>query len=403
VTFAAAYAPLLRMEKRIEGSYLVVFNDQAPDMPSAAEIGNWRAANFNGISKVVKSAWHIVGGEPQFRGFAADLTMEQLQVLQLSKDIAYIEEDSVVSIDPIFENDTRAALDDATDWGIDRVDQRCLPLNDNTNPCAGPSNDCKGLNSVVWIVDTGVRTTHNEFQGRATIAANYATGDPNPYNGDCNGHGTHCAGSVAGLTYGVAKQAQIRSVRVLNCQGSGTNANVVDGFNYVGNNAVAGKRNILSASLGGGKSTATDNAINSVAGKGVTCVVAAGNDNANACNYSPAGATSAITVGATDRTDTRSSFSNFGTCVNVFAPGSSITSAWYTSNTATNTISGTSMATPIFAGSLAVISTTVSSTYASVNTQITSYATRNVVKSPGTGSPNYLAYDRWNDGTALTC
>jgi serine protease len=405
VSLAAAWAPLHKMEKPIEGSYLVVFNDNAPNMATIEEVESWLAANFNGISQVVKSVWLInPEGEIRFRGFAAQLTMEQVQVLQHSKAIAYIEEDSEVKVDPIFENDTRAqAQDDAVDWGINRVDQRCLPLNGVANPCGGKSNDCAGSNTVVWVVDTGVRTTHTEFAGRASLRANFAAGDASPYNGDCNGHGTHCAGSVAGKTYGVAKSALIYGVRVLNCQGSGTNQNVIDGFNYVGNNMVSGKRNILSASLGGGLSTATNNAIDATANKGVTCVVAAGNDNANACNYSPASASLAITVGATDKTDTRSSFSNFGSCVNVFAPGSSITSAWYTSDTATNTISGTSMATPITAGSIAVLPTTTASSYSAINSQITSFATRGVVKTAGTGSPNYLVYDRWNDGTALTC
>jgi serine protease len=330
--------------------------------------------------------------------------MEQVEVLQLSKDIAYIEENSVVSIDPIFANDSRAPQDDlAGDWGIDRVDQRCLPLNGVDNPCLGKSNDCTGANSVVFVVDTGVRYTHTQFGGRASLAANYATGDPNPYNGDCNGHGTHVAGSVAGSTYGVAKKAVIRSVRVLNCAGSGTTQGVIDGVNYVGNSVVNGKRNILSASVGGGSSTALNSAIGTTADKGVICVVAAGNDNANACNYSPAGAAKAITVGATDKTDTRSSFSNYGTCVNIFAPGSSITSAWFTSDTAINTISGTSMATPIVSGSMAVLSTGVGTSYTTINGYIQSYATRAVVKNAGTGSPNYMAYDRWDDGTTPTC
>jgi len=406
VSLAVAWAPLVRMEKPVAGSYLVVFNERPANMPTIGDVENWLAVNFNGISNVVKSAWLIQPDvEAPFRGFAAQLTMEQVQVLQLSKDIALIEEDSYVSIDPIFENDTRAPQDDAVDWGIDRVDQRCLPLNGVANPCLGKSTDCTGTNSVIFVVDTGVRTTHTEFAGRASIAANYATGNPDPYNGDCNGHGTHVAGSVAGGTYGVAKKATIRSVRVLNCAGSGTNQNVIDGVNYVGNNMVSGKRNILSASVGGGASTALNNAVDAVANKGVVCVIAAGNDNANACNYSPAGASKAITVGATDKTDTRSSFSNYGPCINIFAPGSSITSAWYTSDTAINTISGTSMATPIVSGSVAVITGGIGTTYDTINNYIKSYATRNVVKSPGTGtpSPNYLAYDRWDDGTSVTC
>jgi len=402
VSFAAAFVPLLKQEKVVEGSYLLVFNDNPPDLPTIADVEHWLASNFNGISGVTKSAWLInPTGTPRFRGFAADLNPWQLQVLQLSKDLAWIEEDSYVSVNPIIE--ANSTTEDSNDWGVDRVDQHCLPLNGVQNPCLGKSDDCTGSNSVVFVVDTGIRTTHTEFGGRAKIAANFAAGDPNPYNGDCNGHGTHCAGSVGGKSYGVAPAATLNSVRVLNCQGSGTNQNVIDGYNYVGNNVVAGRRNILSASIGGGLSSTSNNAIDAVAGKGVTCVVAAGNDNANACNYSPASASSVITVGAITNTNARSSFSNFGTCVNVFAPGSNIKSSWYTSDTATNTISGTSMATPLTAGSVAVLPKSTSASYSTINSWIQTYATRNVVTNPGTGSPNYLIYDRWNDGTSVTC
>jgi len=401
LALVAAYAPLLKQENRVDGSYLVVFNANPVNMATVEEIEKWLSENFNGITGVTKAAWLIESGEKTFRGFHGLLTVEQVQVLQLSKDIAYIEEDSYVKIDPVYENVT--VNDDANDWGIDRVDQHCLPLNGVANPCQGKSNDCTGANTVTWVVDTGIRTSHNEFGGRAKFVVNYATGDYATYNGDCNGHGTHVAGSVAGKTYGVAKSGTVYAVRVLNCQGSGTNADVTSGYNYVGNNAVAGKRNILSASLGGGLSTASNNAIDAVANKGVVVVVAAGNDNANACNYSPASASLAITVGSITNTNARSSFSNFGTCVNVFAPGSNILSAWYTSDSATNTISGTSMATPLVSGSVAVLPTTTGSTYSTINSWIQTYSTRGVVTNPGTGSPNYVVYDRWNDGTVVTC
>jgi len=404
VSLVAAWAPVYKKDKPIDGHYLVIFNDHAPNMVTIEEVEGWLAENFNGISGVTKSVWNInPDGEIKFRGFHGLLTLEQVQVLQLSTAISFIEEDGEVHVSPIHESNDTKTVDDAVDWGIDRVDQRCLPLNGVANPCLGKSNDCRGANTVIHVLDTGIRTTHQEFGGRAVFKFNSATGDYASYNGDCNGHGTHVAGSVGGKTYGVATSAALWAVRVLSCAGSGTNAGVVDGINWIGNNAVAGKRNILSASLGGGASTATDQAIDATANKGVTCIVAAGNDNANACSYSPARASLAITVGATDKTDTRSSFSNFGTCVNVFAPGSSITSAWYTSDTATNTISGTSMATPIVSGSVAVLPTATASSYSAINSQITSYATRGVVKNAGTGSPNYLVYDRWNDGTALTC
>jgi len=403
LALAFSWAPLLKQEKRVEGSYIVVFNDKPSNFATVAEVEKWLSENFNGISNVTKSVYLInPTGTKRFRGFAADLTVEQVQVLQLSQDLAYIEEDHYVSVSPIQENVT-APL--AVDWGINRVDQRCLPLNGVADPCAAanPPADCTGTDATAWVVDTGIRTTHTEFGGRATFSVNYAAGSYEPYNGDCNGHGTHVAGSIGGATYGVAKRIQLNAVRVLNCQGSGTNQNVLDGYNYIAANAVPGRLNLLSASLGGGFSASQNDGIDATAAKGVVCVVAAGNNNDNACNYSPASAPSAITVGATTTTDDRSSFSNYGSCLNVFAPGSSITSAWYTSDTAINTISGTSMATPLVSGSIATLGAAVDTSYANINKLITNYATANVVKSPGTGSVNYLIYDRWNDYSSTTC
>jgi len=254
---------------------------------------------------------------------------------------------------------------------------------------------------VVWVVDTGVRYTHVDFTGRAVLAADFATGSTTAYNGDCNGHGTHVAGSAAGSTYGIAPKARIRSVRVLNCQGSGTSSGVISGYEYVAKNQLASSRNIMSASLGGGKSTASNDAIEALIASGVIAVVAAGNDNADACNYSPASAPSVITVGATDRTDVRATFSNFGSCVDIFAPGVSITSAWYTSDTASNTISGTSMATPYVSGGIAVHSGNVG--HAQVKANIKNFSTKNAVKSPGTNSPNLFLFDKWNQDNTYAC
>jgi len=249
-----------------------------------------------------------------------------------------------------------------------------------------------------------VLSSHDDFGGRATIPDGVDFATPNNKGVDCNGHGTHCAGTAAGGTFGVAYNAKVYSVRVLNCQGSGSSAGVISGFNWVGNNMVVGRRTILSASLGGGASQASDDAIAANSGKGVICVVAAGNDNANACNYSPARAPLAITVGATDKNDIRSSFSNFGTCVNIFAPGTSITSAWYQpGNTGTNTISGTSMACPHVAGLMAVLPSSVGNSFNEINNYIKAYATSDVVANAGTGSPNLFAYDRWDDGSSVSC
>jgi len=202
-------------------------------------------------------------------------------------------------------------------------------------------------------------TTHTEFAGRAVWGANYA-GDGK--NSDCNGHGTHVAGTVGGTLYGIAKQVSIIAVKVLGCTGSGTNAGVISGIQYAANNR-KGKPSVANMSLGGGFSQALNDAIKAAVKAGVVFAVAAGNNNLDACNYSPASEPSAITTGSTDvedkgtssQIDVRSSFSNFGKCVKVLAPGSLIKSAWYTSNTATNTISGTSMASPHVAGVAALI------------------------------------------------
>jgi len=226
---------------------------------------------------------------------------------------------------------------------------------------------------------------------------NYALNEP--ANGDCNGHGTHCAGSAAGQYRGLATQADIGSVRVLNCQGSGTNADVVAGFNYVANNQRVNYTNILSASLGGGASTTTDNAINAGANQGVIPVVAAGNDNANACNYSPARASEAITVAASNKDDGRASFSNFGNCTFVFSPGQSIHSAYYTSTTTYSTLSGTSMATPLAAGAIALYATAQTAQpvrVAAAKNAIVNFATRDVITNAGANTPNRVINANWN-------
>ena len=206
-----------------------------------------------------------------------------------------------------------------------------------------------------YIIDTGIRFTHSDFGGRATSGFDAVDGGSAD---DCNGHGTHVAGTVGGATYGVAKGVQLVAVRVLNCQGSGTNAQVVGGIDWVTANAV--KPAVANMSLGGGANSSIDTAVNNSINSGVTYAIAAGNGNAlgqrqNACNYSPARVPNAITVGATQNNDAAASFSNFGTCVDIFAPGVNITSSWSTSDTATNTISGTSMATPHVAGAAALL------------------------------------------------
>jgi subtilisin family serine protease len=307
--------------------------------------------------------------------------MSAAKAARLAADVrvAYVEQDTKVSLNATQANAT---------WGIDRIDQRDLPLSTTyTYNAEAPAVSA-------YIIDTGIRTTHSEFGGRATVGTDTVGGGQNGQ--DCQGHGTHVAGTVGGKTYGVAKAVKLVAVRVLNCQGSGTTAGVIAGVDWVTANAV--KPAVANMSLGGGANTSLDNAVKRSIASGVSYAVAAGNGNAlgtpqNACNYSPARVPEAITVGATDRTDRRASFSNFGTCLDLFAPGVSITSAWRTNDTATNTISGTSMAAPHTAGVAALyLTTNPTATPAQVRDALVNNATNGKVLDPRTGSPNKLLY-----------
>jgi subtilisin family serine protease len=348
----------------IDGQYIVVLNE---------------GANPNAVAA-------ISGVSPRFvytaalNGFSAELNQGQLNALQHNGAVAYIEQDQQVQA---------STTQSGATWGLDRIDQRDLPL--NSTYTYTPT----GAGVHAYIIDTGILLSHAQFTGRIGNGYDAVTSGGNA--NDCNGHGTHVAGTVGGSTYGVAKQVTLHPVRVLSCSGSGTNAGVIAGMDWVANNHV--KPAVANMSLGGGASTATDDAVNRMHNAGVTVVVAAGNDNANACNYSPARAANAITVGSTTNTDARSSFSNYGTCVDVFAPGSSITSAWYTSTTATNTISGTSMASPHVAGVAALyLQGNTTATGATVANAIITTSTANKVTSAGTGSPNRLVYSLLTGG-----
>lgn len=313
-------------------------------------------------------------------GYSVEMTAKQAERLSQDSRVKYVEEDGVV-----YANTTQTG---AT-WGLDRIDQRDRPMDGNYNYTPTGS----GVNA--YIIDTGIRRTHAQFGGRA-FAGYDAIGDGQNSN-DCNGHGTHVAGTVGGSTYGVAKNVRLYAVRVLDCSGSGSNSGVVAGMDWVAANRVLPA--VANMSLGGGASTATDDAVQRTINAGVTMVVAAGNENQNACNVSPARAANAITVGSTTNTDARSSFSNFGTCLDIFAPGSSITSAWHTSDTATNSISGTSMASPHVAGVAALyLQNNASASPASVRAAIVDTASVNKLTGINTGSPNLLLYSLLSDG-----
>ena len=320
-------------------------------------------------------------------GFAAKLDKKALKQLRKNPRVSFVEQDTVVTLEdesntpavaPHFDTDQTGAT-----WGLDRIDQHNLPLNSIY------SYTLNGTGVHAYVIDTGIRITHTQFGGRAS-GAYTAISDGNGTN-DCNGHGTHVSGTIGGSTYGVAKNVSLYAVRVLDCTGSGTNSGVIAGVNWVTANRVLPA--VANMSLGGGISTALDTAVANSINSGVVYGIAAGNSNADACNSSPARVPAAITVGATTNTDARASFSNFGTCLDIFAPGNNITSAWNTSDTATNTISGTSMATPHVVGVAALyLQSNPGASAATVRNALVNNATANVVTSAGTGSPNLLLY-----------
>ena len=367
---------------KIAGQYIVVLKDDVVNQAAARIVStsfSEKEAKAAVVQDISISLATVASGEVTLRyssainGFVLTSKAEH-KVANLLKDprVAYIEADQVVSIGATQNNAT---------WGLDRIDQANLPLNNTYN------YDFDGTGVNAYVIDTGVRISHNQFGNRGRSGFT-AINDGNGTN-DCQGHGTHVAGTVGSSTYGVAKDATIYAVRVLGCNGSGSNSGVIAGVNWVANNHV--KPAVANMSLGGGTSTALDSAVNSAVAQGITMVVAAGNDNSNACSFSPARAGNAITVGSTTSSDARSSFSNFGTCLDIFAPGSSITSTWSTSNSATNTISGTSMASPHVAGVAALyLDEFPNATPAQVQSAIENAATPNKVSNARTGSPNLL-------------
>jgi subtilisin family serine protease len=392
----------------IPNQYIVVLKPQA--LPKA-----YRGL---GVRSLVQSVLTQVGGaqvinhyQSALLGFSARMSANQAAALAKLPYVASVEADQVM---------TATATQTGATWGIDRVDQHNLPLDGQYI-----YRDQGGAGVNVYVIDTGLNPNHSEFTGRVGAGRNFAPNNDGLVGGllgglltglvplnlaaldfglglfagptdaadttDCNGHGTHVAGTAVGTSYGVAKKASIHSVRVLGCSGSGSNEGVIAGVDWVAANAQHPA--VANMSLGGGDSAALDTAVQNLIASGVAIAVAAGNDSANACSGSPNKVPEAITVGSTTNTDAMSSFSNFGACVDIFAPGSDITSADYSNNSGSTVLSGTSMASPHVAGAAAlVLGLNPTASPDEVANSLLGDATPGVLTGLGAGSPNALLY-----------
>lgn len=371
----AATAPvkIYGASKPIPDRYIITFKRSVPDV--AAEAKRLMAGRGGEIHFVYTRA---------IKGFAATIPPQAVKAIASNPWVESIEQDATVSI--------QATQSNAT-WGLDRIDQRGLPLDSSYTYVP------TGAGVYAYIVDTGIRASHSDFGGRVSSQGFTAISDGRGTN-DCDGHGTHVAGTVGSTTYGVAKDITLIPVRVLDCRGSGSWTGVIAGLDYVANDT-SRRPAVANMSLGGGRSSSVNAAVAGAVRAGVTVAVAAGNETTDACTTSPASEPTAITVGATTISDARASYSNFGKCLDVFAPGSGITSTWNTGDGATNTISGTSMAAPHVAGVAALASQSLASGSAptydanfvnAVTQRVISTASVSKVSSAGSGSPNLLLY-----------
>lgn len=372
----------------IAGRYIVTLSENLPAMIGVSGLRNSVEALLQGVGG--GGIIHLY--KTAMTGAAVSLTDQQAVMLSALPGVLAVEPDRVLG--------TSAQQANAT-WGLDRSDQAFLPLDSSYDY---PNQAGAGV--TVYVIDTGLRSSHVEFSGRVGPGRNFAGsgsgllggllpglfggGDVDPADtDDCNGHGTHVASTAVGTTYGIAKSASVVPVRVLNCSGAGSNADVIAGVDWVAANHAAPA--VANMSLGGGNSSALDDAVEGAIAEGVAFVVAAGNSDQDACNGSPNRVPAAITVGSTTRADDRSSFSNYGACLDLFAPGSEITGAWIGDDTDTNTISGTSMASPHVAGAAALLlGANPSLSPEAVDAGLSGLATTNVLSDIESGSPNRL-------------
>jgi subtilisin family serine protease len=351
----------------IPGSYIVVLKPGSTEAGQVTSASQQLTKRYGGR---VKNNYQAT-----VRGFQATMSATEAARLAANPAVQFVEQDAQVRL---------SGTQTGATWGLDRTDQRSLPLS-NTYKYGTAGN------VTAYVLDTGIRLSQSEFGGRARYGYDFIDKTANPANHDCNGHGTHVAGTIGGRTYGVAKDVKLVAVRVLDCRGTGSYSAIIAGIDWVTKNAV--KPAVANMSLGGSVSAALNAAVTRSIAAGVTYAVAAGNDNTDACNQSPAAAPDAITVGATSNNDARASFSNYGRCVDVFAPGQQITSASYQSDTATAVMSGTSMASPHVAGAAAlVLGANPKLTPKQVRDALVNNATADKVISAGSGSPNKLLY-----------